>query len=66
VKARSGARPDPIVPRTQPEELAAILESGGVDVTLFWHRGGHELGADDIDAAKAWLSEDKVRKRVAA
>ncbi len=57
---------DPIVPRGQPEELAAIFESGGADVTLSWHRGGHELGPDDIEAAKAWLSEDKVRKRVAA
>jgi len=35
-------------------------------VTLSWHRGGHELGAGDIEAAKAWLSEDKVRKKVAA
>jgi len=57
---------DPIVPRSQPEELAAILGSGGADVRLFWHRGGHELGPDDVEAAKAWLGEDKIRKRVAA
>lgn len=57
---------DPIVPRGQPEELAATFERGGAHVALWWHRGGHELGADDIEAAKAWLSEDKVRKRVAA
>ena len=57
---------DPIVPPGQPEELAAIFESGGANVKVFWHQGAHELGADDIGAAKAWLSEDKVRKRVAA
>ena len=35
-------------------------------VTLFWHRGGHELGDDDIKAAKTWLSEVKFRKRAEA
>jgi phospholipase/carboxylesterase/glyoxalase family protein len=57
---------DPIVPRSQPEELRGIFESGGADVTLFWHRGGHELGEDDIEAAKTWLSEVKFRKRAKA
>src|SRR4029077_10339185 len=57
---------DPIVPRSQPEELGETFESGGAKVTLFWHRGGHELGADDVIAAKTWLSELKVRKKVEA
>jgi len=57
---------DPIVPRSQPEELGGIFESGGADVTLSWHRGGHELGDDDIEAAKTWLSEVKFRKRAEA
>jgi predicted esterase len=57
---------DPIVPRNQPQQLAAIFESGGAEVTLSWRPGGHELGTDDIEAAKRWLSEDRVRKRVAA
>lgn len=59
-----GAR-DPIVPSDQTERLAAILESGGANVSMFWHRGGHELGDDDIAAAKKWLS-DNVRKKLAA
>jgi predicted esterase len=62
----SAGERDPIVPRSQPEELAGILESGGADVTLFWHRGGHELGNDDIEAARTWLSEIKFRKRAEA
>jgi predicted esterase len=61
----AGGMRDPIVPRDQTEQLAAILESGGGDVSMFWHRGGHELGEDDIDAARTWL-RDKVTKRVAA
>src|ERR1700756_3612409 len=61
----SGER-DPIVPRSQPQELGGIFESGGADVTVFWHRGGHELGEDDVEAAKTWLSEMKFRKRAEA
>lgn len=57
---------DPIVPRRQPQELAAMFESGGASVTLSWHQGGHELGGDDVDAAKRWLSQGKIRRRIAA
>jgi predicted esterase len=57
---------DPIVPRNQPEELAEIFKSGGADVTLFWHRGGHELGEDDVEAAKKWLAELNFRKKAEA
>jgi phospholipase/carboxylesterase/glyoxalase family protein len=56
---------DTIVPRDQTEQLAAILESGGAQVSLVWHRGGHELGEDDVTEAKRWLTEN-VTKRVAA
>lgn len=57
---------DPIVPAGQVEELGAIFESGGADLTISWHQGGHELGDDDIHAAKTWLSKETVRKKVAA
>jgi phospholipase/carboxylesterase len=57
---------DPIVPRSQPQELAEIFKSGGADVTLFWRHGGHELGEDDVEAAKKWLAELKFRKRAEA
>ena len=61
----SAGTQDTIVPRDQTEQLAAILRSGGVDVSLCWHRGGHELGDDDMAAARAWFS-DNVIKRLAA
>jgi phospholipase/carboxylesterase/glyoxalase family protein len=61
----AGGMRDSIVPHDQTEQLAAILQSGGADVSMFWHRGGHELGEDDIDAARTWL-RNKVTKRLAA
>jgi predicted esterase len=61
----AGGMRDTIVPRDQTEQLAAILQNGGADVSMFWHRGGHELGEDDVDAARSWL-RDKVTKRLAA
>jgi len=57
---------DPIVPPGQPQELAAIFKSGGATVTLSWHQGGHELGGDDVEAAQRWLSQSRIRKRIAA
>jgi len=59
-------RLDPIVPSGQVEELGGLFESGGADLTISWTQGGHELGEDDIRAAKTWLSREKVRKKVAA
>ena len=61
----SAGTADPIVSHNCPEQLAAVFESGGADVSLFWHEGGHELGDDDVIAAKKWLS-DKAAKRLAA
>jgi predicted esterase len=57
---------DPLIPSGQPEELAALFESGGADVTISWHQGGRELGDDDIQAAKHWLSRENIRRKVAA
>jgi phospholipase/carboxylesterase/glyoxalase family protein len=51
---------DPIVPRDQTQQLAALLSGGGADVSVFWHQGGHELGADDVTAAKKWFSETVI------
>jgi predicted esterase len=59
-------RLDPLVPSGQVEELGAIFKSGGADVTISWHQGGHELGDDDIHAAKIWLAGEKLQKKFAA
>ena len=60
------ARLDPLIPSGQAEELAALFKSGGADVTISWHQGGRELGEDDIQAAKHWLSRESIRRKVAA
>jgi predicted esterase len=60
------ARLDPLIPSGQPEELAALFESGGADVTISWHQGGRELGEDEIQAAKYWLAREKIRRKFAA
>lgn len=46
---------DPIVPTENAERFAAQLKGFGADVTLNWHNGGHELGREEIELAKAWL-----------
>jgi predicted esterase len=60
------ARLDPLIPSGQPEELAALFESGGADVTISWHQGGRELGEDDIQAAKYWLARENIQRKFAA
>jgi predicted esterase len=60
----AGGVRDSIVPHDQTEHLAAILQSRQADVSLFWHRGGHELGDDDTEAAKAWFTVEVIKKLV--
>jgi phospholipase/carboxylesterase len=48
---------DPIVPRKQTETLFGFFEKSGANVVLhFEENSGHELGYDEISAAKVWLS----------
>ncbi|MGJ5819366.1 alpha/beta hydrolase [Paludibaculum fermentans] len=46
---------DPIVETGNTDLLTSILDSAGADVKLHWHPGGHELGQDDLFAAKRWM-----------
>jgi predicted esterase len=47
---------DPIVAQENTGLLQELLTSFGAEVEVYWHPGGHELGKDDIAAAKTWLS----------
>jgi len=49
-------RADPLVPVSDVERLAAMLEEGGAEVTLHWEHAGHQLTPGDIDVARAWLA----------
>jgi phospholipase/carboxylesterase len=48
---------DPIEPAANTNDVAKIFRSGGAEVTVHWHTGGHELGRDDLDAASMWMSK---------
>ena len=50
-----GAR-DPIVPRSEGEELARLLREGGADVTLEWQEAAHGLIEADLRTARDWLA----------
>ncbi|HEY1336660.1 MAG TPA: alpha/beta hydrolase [Bryobacteraceae bacterium] len=52
----SAGQTDPIVPGANTRQLAKMFESGGAHVFIHWHDGGHELGSDDIQAARLWLA----------
>jgi phospholipase/carboxylesterase/glyoxalase family protein len=59
VKALLGAgKHDQIVPRENTGLLQELLTSFGAEVEVHWHPGGHELGQDDIAAARKWLSRN--------
>ena len=50
-------RADGMVPTSQTERLAVLLETGGAAVTTHWHPGGHRITRDEIEAATEWLKE---------
>lgn len=47
---------DQIVAPEHTAELAQMLDAAGARVSIHWHKGGHELGQDDMLAAKRWLA----------
>lgn len=51
----AAGRRDPIVVPEQTLALGEIFKTAGARVSLHWHEGGHELGRDDIAAAKDWI-----------
>jgi phospholipase/carboxylesterase len=61
----SSGRFDPIVPVSNTERLAALLQGAGADVTLRWENGGHGLANGELADAKAWLSQvlEKTNQR---
>jgi phospholipase/carboxylesterase len=47
---------DPLVPREQTEMLFRMFKKAGDRVVLHWKEiSGHQLGYDEIPAAKEWL-----------
>ncbi|MGH9694801.1 MAG: alpha/beta hydrolase [Bryobacteraceae bacterium] len=59
----TAGRRDPIVVPEETLALGEILKTAGARVSLHWHEGGHELGRDDIAAAKDWLQGEYLGPR---
>ncbi|HYP08966.1 MAG TPA: alpha/beta hydrolase [Bryobacteraceae bacterium] len=51
----AAGRRDPIVRVEQSLALQEMFEACGAELSLHWHEGGHELGADDVAVASRWL-----------
>jgi phospholipase/carboxylesterase/glyoxalase family protein len=52
----SNGREDPLVPSSETERLAALLDRAGAAVTVAWQPGGHALTPADVRAATAWFA----------
>jgi phospholipase/carboxylesterase len=53
---------DPIVPKEQIEMLYNMYKKAGAKVLLHWEENsGHELGSDEISAAKEWLANVPIK-----
>ena len=53
----TAGRRDPICPVPVTESLIAYLQAEGAQVTAEWHRGGHEIGENEIEAVRSFLSD---------
>jgi phospholipase/carboxylesterase len=53
---------DPIVPREQTEMLFRLFKKTRANVVLHWQKNsGHQLGYDEVPAAKEWLSNIPIK-----
>ncbi len=52
----AAGRRDPFASIERVEALAHRLRNAGATVDLRWTEGGHELGAEEIDAVAEWLA----------
>lgn len=54
----TAGRRDSMCPAPQTESLVAWLKTQGVEVTVFWHEGGHEIRQEELLAARDYLAEE--------
>lgn len=52
----TAGRRDPICPPAETERLAEYFGANGAELDVFWHVGGHEVGAGEVEAVKAFLA----------
>ncbi|MBX5477254.1 MAG: alpha/beta hydrolase [Clostridia bacterium] len=52
-------RHDPLITGDHPKRLTDLLRDAGADVTLQWANAGHEIHADEVEVARAWLQDGR-------
>lgn len=57
----SAGRVDPIVSADSVEKLVRLLTERGVEVTLKWQPGGHNLVPSEVKEAAGWLALQRTR-----
>ncbi len=57
----TAGKQDPICPAPLTESLARYLSDQGVDLTLHWHAGGHEIRRDELEAIQTFLGQVSER-----
>lgn len=50
-------RNDPICPPQETEDLQALLQEAGADITVHWENAGHQLTRSEITAAAEWYTK---------
>lgn len=58
----AAGKTDQIVPVSETERLAKVLQQQGADVTLRWDDAGHTITRGDVDAAALWLAGVAARR----
>lgn len=53
---------DPLVAKSETEELIRLFEGQGIDVSVTYTNHGHALSNEEIDRAKAWYKENLAPK----
>ncbi|MEV9641269.1 alpha/beta hydrolase [Mammaliicoccus sciuri] len=48
---------DPICPPSESEDLQSLLQQANANVTLHWEQNGHQLIAEEVEAARRWYVE---------
>jgi len=59
----AGAKHDPIAHPAETGRLVELFSTAGAAVEVHWRDGGHELGEDDIVAARAWMRRWTTARR---
>ncbi len=57
----TAGRQDSMIPPSETERLASLLESAGASLTVAWQPGGHSLSRGEMEAAREWLRKLEIK-----